>query len=114
MLLRDDLLMFLMDNRLVDLMNVFLVNDGLMDFLDNRLMMLVNDILVVFMENVFVMLMDNILVNLFHNRSFDNLLDDGCFLMCLKDCSSFMSLNFLSLMMGNDNRLLLNHLNSCL
>jgi len=106
--------MFLMDNGLVNLMNVLLVDDRLMDLSDNGLMMLVYDVLVVFMENVLVMLMDNILVNLFHNRSFDNLLDNGCFLMSLKDCSSFMSLNLLSLMMGNDNRLLLNHLNSCL
>jgi len=114
MLFSYQLLMLLMDNRLVDFMNVLLVNNGLMDFLNHRLMVLMDDILVMFMENILMMFVDNILVNLFHNRCLDNLLDDGCFLMRLKDCSSFMRFNLLAFMVSNDYRLLLNHLNSCL
>lgn len=67
-LLLDQSGVLFVDNRLMVLVDVFLVNNGLVVLMDNVLMVLVHDILLVFNENVLVVLVDDILMDFFHDR----------------------------------------------
>jgi len=58
MFLMNDFLLCLMDNGNVLLMNVFLVNDWLDVFVDNRFVMFMDNILVEFVDNILMMFMD--------------------------------------------------------
>jgi len=65
-----------MNDWLMDLVDVFLVNNWLDHFMDDWLMMFVNNLFMSFKNNVFMMFMDNILMLFFDYGSLDMGLDN--------------------------------------
>ena len=57
------------DDRLMVLVDVFLVDDWLVVLMDDVLVMLVNNVFLVFNENILVVLVDDILMDFFHDGS---------------------------------------------
>jgi hypothetical protein len=92
-----------MNHRLVDFVNMLLMYDWLMYFMNNRLMMLMYNLFMFFFNDVFMVLMNDILMLLFDNWSLHMSLDDR-FLMMLDKFSLKLLLVYNSwLEMLNDN-----------
>jgi len=106
MLLLDQGLVLFVDDGLMVLVNVLFHNDWLMMFMDNFLMMLMEDVLLVLNEYVFVMLVDEILMDFLDDRlgNFDSHIS-GEFVSF--DCLTFVGLlEDGLLLMADDNWLL--------
>lgn len=103
----DDLPVLLVDYRLVNLTNFFLVNDWLDGFMDDILMMLMHDVLMMFMHHLLMLFMYHILMVLLDDRCVHMCLHAGCLLMCDHLGSFGVFLYFGgSLVMSDDLRLL--------
>jgi hypothetical protein len=94
---------FLMDDGLVDFVDVLLMDDWLMDLIDNWLGVFVKNVLVMLMKDIFVMFMNHILMHLLDDRCLNLLLDDRSFHMLLSDGASFVDLDLLAFVMSDDN-----------
>jgi len=62
----------------MDFMNMLLMDDWLMNFVDNRLMMFMNYLSMFLNDNILVMFMDNILMLFFYDGSFDVFFNNWC------------------------------------